>query len=144
MTHPRTGDPGGSARREASHSGRRRWGRSRCEVETDAESAPPGNFKSKTKKLFSENFFLAGGGGFFLRVSGSRRGWLHRASYGTCLLLTLFRGESYTYTGDLSTEELTLLKTMVRPQQRQRILSIVQVFAHDAKEHDASLKCEHH
>ena len=25
-----------------------------------------------------------------------------------CLLLTLYRGESYTYTGDLSTEELTL------------------------------------
>ena len=43
-------------------------------------------------------------------------GWVSRGWFGytelsmapVCLLLTLYRGESYTYTGDLSTEELTL------------------------------------
>ena len=64
------------------------------------------------QRLFLENV-LGGRLGFFgFQVS---RGWLHRAIYGTCLLLTLYRGESYTYTGDLSTEELTLLKAMVTP-----------------------------
>ena len=58
---------------------------------------------TKAKAIFRQVFrrwiFLGGFRG---------AGWLHRAIYGTCLLLTLYRGESYTYTGDLSTEELTL------------------------------------
>ena len=92
-----------------------RGGGVRVQTEPVLRSHSLASATSKSKAIFGQLFrtFL----GFRFRGAG----YTELSMAPVCYLLTLYRGESYTYTGDLSTEELTLLKTMVRPQQRQRI-----------------------